>query len=35
VEQCKRDKNVEAAVNLSISTKRLLSALEEAEALRP
>ena len=35
VEQSKRDKNVEAAVNLSISTKRLLSSLEEAEALRP
>jgi hypothetical protein len=35
VEQSKRDKNVEAAVNLSISTKRLLSSLEVAEALRP
>jgi len=35
VDQSKREKNVEAAVNLSISTKRLLSSLEEAEALRP
>jgi hypothetical protein len=34
VEQSKREKNVEAAVNLSISTKRLLSSLEEAEGLR-
>lgn len=35
VEQSKRAKNTEAAVNLSISTKRLLSIIEEAEALQP
>ena len=35
VEQAKRAKNTEAAVNLGISTKRLLSAIEEAEKLQP
>ena len=35
VEQAKRAKNTEAAVNLGISTKRLLSAMEEAETLQP
>jgi len=35
VEQAKRDKNTEAAVNLGISTKRLLSFIEEAEKLQP
>ena len=35
VEQSKRAKNTEGAVNLGISTKRLLSTIEEAEALRP
>ena len=34
VEQAKRSKNTEAAVNLGISTKRLLSFLEEAEKVR-
>lgn len=34
VEQAKRAKNTEAAVNLGISTKRLLSAIEEAEKLQ-
>lgn len=34
VEQAKRAKNTEAAVNLGISTKRLLSFIEEAEKLR-
>jgi hypothetical protein len=34
VEQSKRTKNTEAAVNLSISTKRLLSFMEEAEKLQ-
>jgi hypothetical protein len=33
VEQAKRAKNTEAAVNLGISTKRLLSVIEEAEKL--
>ena len=31
VEQSKKAKNTEAAVNLGISTKRLLSVIEEAE----
>ncbi|MGH9744976.1 MAG: hypothetical protein ACRD59_02550 [Candidatus Acidiferrales bacterium] len=35
VEQAKRAKNTEAAVNLGISTKRLLSTIEEAEKLQP
>ena len=35
VEAAKRAKNTEAAVNLGISTKRLLSVLEEAEKLQP
>ena len=35
VEQAKRAKNTEAAVNLGISTKRLLSFMEEAEKLHP
>jgi hypothetical protein len=34
VEQAKRTKNTEAAVNLGISSKRLLSFIEEAEKLR-
>lgn len=34
VEQAKRAKNTEAAVNLGISAKRLLSFIEEAEKLR-
>lgn len=34
VEQAKRAKNTEAAVNLGISTKRLLSFMEEAEKLQ-
>ena len=34
VEQAKRAKNTEAAVNLGISTKRLLSFIEEAEKLQ-
>ncbi len=34
VEQAKRAKNTEAAVNLGISTKRLLSFVEEAEKLQ-
>ncbi len=34
VEQAKRAKNIEAAVNLGISTKRLLSFMEEAEKLQ-
>lgn len=34
VEHAKRAKNTEAAVNLGISTKRLLSFMEEAEKLR-
>ena len=35
VEQAKTSKNTEAAVNLGISTKRLLSFIEEAEKLQP
>jgi len=35
VESAKQSKNVEAAVNLGISTKRLLSFIEEAEKLQP
>lgn len=35
VEQSKAAKNTEAAVNLGISTKRLLSFIEEAEKLQP
>ena len=35
IEQAKRAKNTEAAVNLGISTKRLLSFIEEAEKLQP
>jgi hypothetical protein len=35
VEQAKASKNTEAAVNLGISTKRLLSFIEEAEKLQP
>ena len=35
VEQAKKAKNTEAAVNLGISTKRLLSFMEEAETLQP
>jgi hypothetical protein len=35
VEQAKRAKNTEAAVNLGISTKRLSSFIEEAEKLQP
>ncbi|MFZ3201469.1 MAG: hypothetical protein WA175_10005, partial [Candidatus Acidiferrales bacterium] len=35
VEQAKAAKNTEAAVNLGISTKRLLSFIEEAEKLQP
>ncbi|MGA2219848.1 MAG: hypothetical protein ABSG51_17290 [Terracidiphilus sp.] len=35
VEEAKRTKNTEAAVNLGISTKRLLSCIEEAEKLQP
>lgn len=35
VETAKRTKNTEAAVNLGISTKRLLSFIEEAEKLQP
>jgi hypothetical protein len=35
VEVAKRDKNTEAAVNLGISTKRLLSFIEESEKLQP
>jgi hypothetical protein len=34
IEQAKRSKNTEAAVNLGISTKRLLSFMEEAEKLK-
>ena len=34
VEDAKRSKNTEAAVNLGISTKRLLSFIEEAEKLQ-
>jgi hypothetical protein len=34
IEQAKQAKNVEAAVNLGISTKRLLSCIEEAETLQ-
>jgi len=34
IEQAKRSKNTEAAVNLGISTKRLLSFMEEAEKLQ-
>ncbi len=34
VEQAKKSKNTEAAVNLGISTKRLLSCIEEAEGLQ-
>src|SRR6185437_3732004 len=35
VEQAKRSRNTDAAVNLGISTKRLLSFIEEAEKLQP
>lgn len=35
VEEAKRNKNTEAAVNLGISTKRLLSVIDEAEKLQP
>ena len=35
VEHAKKGKNTEAAVNLGISTKRLLSFIEEAEKLQP
>ncbi|HEY0701700.1 MAG TPA: hypothetical protein VGD60_02935 [Candidatus Acidoferrales bacterium] len=35
VETAKREKNTEAAVNLGISTKRLLSFIEESEKLQP
>lgn len=35
VEEAKRNKKTEAAVNLGISTKRLLSFIEEAEKLQP
>jgi hypothetical protein len=35
VEHAKRTKNTEAAVNLGISTKRLLSFIEESEKLQP
>ena len=35
VEIAKHDKNTEAAVNLGISTKRLLSFIEESEKLQP
>ncbi len=35
VEQAKAAKDTEAAVNLGISTKRLLSSIEEAEKLQP
>lgn len=35
VEKAKQEKNTEAAVNLGISTKRLLSFIEEAEKLTP
>ena len=35
VEHAKQSKNVEAAVNLGISTKRLLSFIEESEKLQP
>jgi hypothetical protein len=35
VEVAKREKNTEAAVNLGISTKRLLSFIEESEKLQP
>jgi len=35
VEAAKRSKNTEAAVNLGISTKRLLSVIEEADKLQP
>jgi hypothetical protein len=35
VEQAKRAKDTEAAVNLGISTKRLLSFIEESEKLQP
>jgi hypothetical protein len=35
IELAKKDKNTEAAVNLGISTKRLLSSVEEAEKLQP
>jgi hypothetical protein len=35
VEIAKREKNTEAAVNLGISTKRLLSFIEESEKLQP
>lgn len=35
VEVAKRAKNTEAAVNLGISTKRLLSFIEESEKLQP
>jgi len=34
VEEAKRSKNTEAAVNLGISAKRLLSFIEEAEKLQ-
>jgi hypothetical protein len=35
VEKAKQAKNTEAAVNLGISTKRLLSFIEEADKLSP
>lgn len=35
VEQCKSTQNLEAAVNLGISVRRLLSSIEQAEGLRP
>jgi hypothetical protein len=35
VEQAKKSKNIEAAINLGISTKRLLSFIEESEKLQP
>jgi len=35
IEQAKRDRDTEAAVNLGISTKRLLSFMEEADKLQP
>lgn len=35
VEEAKQSKNIEAAVNLGISTKRLLSFIEESEKFEP
>jgi hypothetical protein len=35
VEEAKQSKNIEAAVNLGISTKRLLSFIEESEKIEP